>query len=941
MKTLLRLFLMSLLLVQSAQAQNTFTNPILGGDYPDPTILRDGDDYYMTHSSFDYQPGLTVFHSTDLVHWEPISYALKECLGSVWAPDIKKLDGKYYIYFTVSRPSKTNYVVVADSPYGPWSDPIDLKVDHIDPCLIVGETGMRFLVLSGGDRVQLTDDGLSVVPGSMSHIYDGWKFPSNWMTEGFCLEGPKLYHIGEYYYYISAEGGTAGPPTSHMIVVARSKSIDGPWENMPTNPLVHTYSSSDRWWSRGHGSLIDTPDGRWFIVYHAYENGFLNLGRQTLIEPVHFTADGWIVADGGDATNPMHQPLKAWNPINSHSKLGEFRMGLDWRSYKTFEPDRVKVSEGAITLQAKGTSLGSSSPFMFVAGSHRYEIEAEIDIEGDVKAGLALVYDSIFNVGIGFDQSHRYRYRRNEAGRRGTSKGRHLWLRLRNDNHVVTGYWSEDGRLWHLDDWGMEVSGFSHHTLHQFQSLLPGIFAYGEGQATFKNFQYRELSDIEIPTISQVGPQCMPEQIDDVVAPFEMNVPKRPEFPSRSIKARMNSKGLSTTNIQRAIDQMAMAGGGTVVIPDGYWKSGRIVLKSNVCLHISEGATIEFSGEIKDYLPAEFTRIEGIELYSLGAMIYANGEENIAVTGKGKLIGPPADCQILKVSEATAINVDKTVGVMPLEDRIFDTKTNKAVFLPMFIAPINCRNVLIEGVTLERSLFWNVVPQYCDGVIIRGVTVESFGHGRTDGIDIESTRNVLIEYCSLDCGDDTYTMKAGRGEDGVKKGVPTENVVIRHCLAKRGAGGLVCGTETAGGLRNIYMHDCVFEGTDMAFRIKTRRPRGGGLDNVILERIRANVTGEAFYCDMLGSSKWVGELADRLPVREINRLTPDFKNIHISDVIIEHCRTLIDAVGLPERPLRHVKVWNVDASCEQLGRMQDTEDFIIENVNIKTLLPSE
>ena len=493
MKFLFSQMLLSMMLILPMQAQHTFTNPILGGDYPDPTILRDGDDYYMTHSAFDYQPGLTVFHSKDLVHWEPVSYALKEYLGSIWAPDIKKHDGKYYIYFTVARRPRTNYVVVADSPYGPWSDPIDLKVDHIDPCHVVGEDGRRYLILSGGDRVLLSDDGLSVVPGSLKHIYDGWQFPADWATEGLCLEGPKLYHIGKYFYFISAEGGTAGPPTSHMVTVARSEHIDGPWENMPTNPLVHTYYNTDRWWSKGHGSLIDTPDGRWYVVYHAYENGYLNLGRNTLMEPVHFTDDGWIVADGGDASQPMAQPLKQWTPTDRLAHLGEFRVGYDWKFYKAFGPERVKVVDGALILQGKGTSLGASSPLMFVAGAHRYEFEAEIVLEGDVRAGLTLIYDSVFNVGIGFDRKFRYRYRRNEAGRRGTSKGRHLWLRLRNDNHVVTSEWSEDGERWVHDDWGMEVSGFSHHTLHQFQSLLPGVFVQGDGYATFLNFRYREL----------------------------------------------------------------------------------------------------------------------------------------------------------------------------------------------------------------------------------------------------------------------------------------------------------------------------------------------------------------------------------------------------------------------------------------------------------------
>ena len=492
MRTVFLQIIFSFVIVQFVKGQQTFVNPIMGGDYPDPTILREDSDYYMTHSSFDYQPGLVIFHSKDLIHWEPISYALKEYLGSVWAPDIKEYKGKYYIYFTVSRPAKSNYVVTADSPYGPWSAPVNLQVDHIDPCHVVGEDGKRYLFLSYGDRVQLSDDGLSVIPGSMKHIYDGWKYPSSWVTEGFCLEGPKIYHIGKYFYYLSAEGGTAGPPTSHMVTVARSESINGPWENMPSNPLIHTSSRTERWWSRGHGSLVDTPDGKWYIVYHAYEKGYLNLGRQTLIEPVHFTEDGWIASDGGDGNMVTSLPTDLWIPADLHARLSEFRIGYDWKFYKAFNPDRVSVSHNILTLQAKGTSLGTSAPLMFVAGAHQYEIEAEIDLEGDVKAGLVLYYDSIYNVGIGFDHNGRYRYRRNEIARRGPSRGKHLWLRLRNDNHVVTGFWSEDGKTWNKEDWGLEVSGFCHHTLHDFQSLLPGVFAQGEGKAIFKNFRYRE-----------------------------------------------------------------------------------------------------------------------------------------------------------------------------------------------------------------------------------------------------------------------------------------------------------------------------------------------------------------------------------------------------------------------------------------------------------------
>ena len=342
------------------------------------------------------------------------------------------------------------------------------------------------------------------------------------------------------------------------------------------------------------------------------------------------------------------------------------------------------------------------------------------------------------------------------------------------------------------------------------------------------------ICGIALLTIGEVGPKNMPNAIEPVEAPFAMPAFQRPVFPERTVQVSMEREGMSTKNIQEAIDKTSCQGGGTVVIPAGIWQTGRITLKSNVNLHLSEGTELYFSGYITDYLPAVFTRDEGVEVYSLGACFYANGQENIALTGKGKVIGPSTDCEIYKCNEGMS---SEEAMKKPLAGRIYNGKEGKGVFLTKTFAPIHCKNVFLEGVTFEQGLYWNIVPQYCEHVVIRGVTVNSFGHGRTDGIDIDSSSDVLIEYCSLDCQDDCYTMKSGRGEDGLKVNRLTRNVVIRKSIALRGAGGIVCGTEIAGGVRNVYMCDCVFEGTDQAFRFKTRRPRGGFVENVYVERV--------------------------------------------------------------------------------------------------------
>lgn len=448
------------------------------------------------------------------------------------------------------------------------------------------------------------------------------------------------------------------------------------------------------------------------------------------------------------------------------------------------------------------------------------------------------------------------------------------------------------------------------------------------------------LEDYDIPSKQDVGPQAMTDDIDSIVAPFPMPQLEKPVFPNRKCVVRMAKRGMSTHAIQSAIDRISKLGGGKVVIPAGHWLSGRIELKSNVNLYLSKGAEVQFSGNIKDYLPVVFTRDEGIEVKSLGAFIYAHHAENIAVTGEGRIVGPDIDCEIYQTNKAKALNIEKIVKPdMPLEQRVFDGNHNGGeVFLPKSIAPIKCKNVLIEGITIDKGLYWNVVPQYCENVIIRGVTVNSFGHGRTDGIDIESSKNVLVEYCSLDCQDDCYTMKSGRNEEGVRIGIPTENVVVRKCLALRGAGGIVCGTELAGGIKNIYCHDCVFDGTDQAFRVKTLRARGGGLENIIVERVRADVLREAFFCDMLGSVKWGGEKAKRYPNGDkhpaVTNYTPNFNTITIRDVIINNCQRLIQVKGLPERPLRNVLLSGFKANCQKFMTMSDVDGFVIHNANI-------
>ena len=299
------------------RGDGTYFNPVLAGDYPDPSVLKDGDDYYMTHSSFDSAPGLLIWHSRDLVNWRPLGPALQKPLGTVFAVDIAKHDGRYFIYIPFMKAPwspplasfATIFVIHAPSMAGPWSDPIDLKIGGlIDPGHVVGEDGRRYLFFNDGKRVALTDDGLAAT-GPVETAYTAWHYPDDWITEAFSPEGPKLFRRGDYFYLVNAVGGTSGPATGHMIVAARSRSIHGPWENCPHNPIQRTTSPREMWWSRGHATCVEGPGGAWYMVYHGYENGYQTLGRQTLMEPITWSEDGWFEAAGGDLSAPLPAPV--------------------------------------------------------------------------------------------------------------------------------------------------------------------------------------------------------------------------------------------------------------------------------------------------------------------------------------------------------------------------------------------------------------------------------------------------------------------------------------------------------------------------------------------------------------------------------------------------------------------------------------------------------
>ena len=483
----------------------TYRNPIVAGDRPDPSILKDGDDYYMTFSSFHSYPGLVVWHSSDLVNWTPVGPTLFRNLGDIWAPDLCMHAGRYFIYFPAAPEDRdwSVFVIWADDIRGPWSEPVDLEIHGaIDPGHIVGEDGRRYLFVNGTRRIRLRDDGLAT-EGELQPAYQPWRYPDEWVTDSFAPEGPKLLWHGGWLYLVTAVGGTAGPPTSHMVVAARSRSVAGPWEDCPANPLVRTRSATEPWWSRGHATPVEGPGGDWWMVYHGYENGLHTLGRQTLLEPMEWTDDGRFRAQGGDLSEPLPQPAGGKAGAHGFALSGGFgpeRFGVQWCWHKPRAPELERVAHDgeALVLAAAGTSPADSAPLVCLVGDRAYQVEVTLEPDAGAEGGLLLFYDHNAFVGLGFttDAMKTFVYAKELPWMRAERTQPTVRVRLTNNANIVSCEYSDDeGRTWRRHDKRMDVSGLHHNTFGGFLSLRVGLYSAGQGSVRFRDFSYRAIPE--------------------------------------------------------------------------------------------------------------------------------------------------------------------------------------------------------------------------------------------------------------------------------------------------------------------------------------------------------------------------------------------------------------------------------------------------------------
>ncbi len=426
---------------------------------------------------------------------------------------------------------------------------------------------------------------------------------------------------------------------------------------------------------------------------------------------------------------------------------------------------------------------------------------------------------------------------------------------------------------------------------------------------------------------------------------------------------------LNTKSINGAIDACNKKGGGVVLIPAGLWLTGPIVIKSNVNLHFATGATLLFTRDFSQY-PLVKGNWEGIPQMRNQSPVSATGATNIAITGKGIIDGNGDAWRAVKkdkLTESQWKNLVESGGILgedkktwypsekfmkgskmsnpgaisPEKDAAF-YESIKDFLRPNLLLLANCNKILLEGITFQNSPAWCLHPLMSENLTVRNIFVKNPWYAQNgDGIDVESCKNVLIENSVFDVGDDALCMKSGRDAEGRKRGMATENVIIRGCTVYAAHGGFVIGSEMSGGARNMYVSNCTFIGTDIGLRFKTTRGRGGVVENIFIKDIyMKDIPAEAILFDMYYMAKdpvvLAGEKRElpKVEFKPVDETTPVFKNFYISNVYCNGAEKAIFIRGLPEMHVKDIVLENMVLQAEKGIDVQEASGISFKNIKV-------
>lgn len=453
--------------------------------------------------------------------------------------------------------------------------------------------------------------------------------------------------------------------------------------------------------------------------------------------------------------------------------------------------------------------------------------------------------------------------------------------------------------------------------------------------------------------------------------PFEMPEVQIPRFKADTLNiidfgAIPNSEELCTKVINNAIQKCSESGGGVVVIPAGLWTTGPIKMKSNVNLHTKNGAFISFTSDLNQYQLIE-SYFEGNKVLRCESPIMGVGLENIAITGQGIFDGNGSAWRPVKIGKMTAGQWQELVqsgGVLSKDGKIWypsegartaDEEKNKLpkiptvenmapykqALRPVMVSLVNCKKLLLDGVTFQNSPAWNLNPLMCEHLTLRNLTVRNPWYSQNgDGLDIESCRIGTVTNCRFDVGDDAICIKSGKDKEGRERGKPTELFVITNCVVYHAHGGFVIGSEMSGGVRNILAKNLTFIGTDCGLRFKSVRGRGGLVENIWMEDIRMkNIPTDAINFNLYYFTKGAVEdpvTGEMIVEKEtVSEETPAFKNMYFKNIYVDGAQQALKIMGIPEMPVQNIQFQNMIIRSEVGIQMNYTANIDFDNVDLK------
>ena len=464
----------------------------------------------------------------------------------------------------------------------------------------------------------------------------------------------------------------------------------------------------------------------------------------------------------------------------------------------------------------------------------------------------------------------------------------------------------------------------------------------------------------------------------DIYKGIEFSMPKVKEtkFPNRTVNIKefgAKSDGIfkNTEAINKAISQTNLKGGGRVIIPRGIWLSGPIDLKSNINLHLEDGALLIFSKDFNDY-PLVKTSFEGLNTTRCKSPISANNVENIAITGKGTIDGNGDAWRFVKKGKLTGSewnNLVKSGGVLSDDQNIwFPSESSKLGFKyssnfnvpdliseteyykvrdflrPVLVSIVNSKQILLDGVTFQNSPAWNLHPLMSSDIIIKNLNIRNPWYSTNgDGLDLESCKNVLIYNNIFDVGDDAICIKSGKNKDGRDRAIPTENVIIKNNIVYHGHGGFVIGSEMSGGVKNLHVSDCTFIGTDIGLRFKTTRGRGGYIENIYVSNIdMINIPAQVIGFNMFYEGNSPIPDADQDPNKEVRNEniipvteeTPIIKNLFFKNINAINSDEAIYILGLNEMNIENIVIEDSNFDTNKAITIIDADNVTLKNVTI-------